>query len=106
MKKQMDCDVGDLEQALKEYQSTCSSERDRGISLRTTTWADVFRQMEDAQVATDERYEKGIMRLWRKFGDNVTVKMQDIDPWLNMIPTEYGLCVVRAGIVLVLRVSP
>lgn len=104
MKKQMEGDADDLEQAVKEYQATFPNENDRAINLRKNTWADVFRQMEDAEVANNERYEKGIMRVWRKFRDNVTGKMDDIDPWLNLIPTDYGLCVLRAGIVLGLRV--
>lgn len=105
MKKQMECDVDDLERALEEYQKTCPNEQDRAINVKNITWADVFNQMEEAQVANDGRYEKGIMRLWRKIGNNVNGKMDDIDPWLNLIPTDYGLCAVRAGIVLVLRVG-
>lgn len=100
----MEGDAEDLEQAMKEYQATLPNEHDRAFDLRKNTWADVFRQMEEAEVTDNERYDKGIMRAWRNFRDNVTEKMDDIDPWLNLIPTDYGLCVVRAGIVLGLRV--
>lgn len=102
----MEDDVDDLKQAIEEYQKTYPNEQDRLIDLETNTWADVFRQMEIAQVDISEKDEKGLGRcrtLWRRFG--AKVKMEDINPWLDLIPSEYGLCVVRAAIVLVLRVS-
>lgn len=99
-------DVEDLKQAVEEYQKTNSNQQDRTINLEKNTWADVFSQMTLAQIEDDEKDEKGLGKcraLWRRFGDKV--RMKDIDPWLNLIPNDYGLCVVRGAIVLVLIVS-
>lgn len=63
--------------------------------------------MEDAQVQYDERDKQGLgffRDTWRKLGRKANFE-RDIDPWLDLIPNDYGLCIVRGAIVLILMVG-
>lgn len=97
--------VDDLELVIEEYRTNLGSQ-DQLLDLPMCTWADGFKQMDAAKVQIDEKHDKGLGRcraLWHKLGNYI--KPEDIDPWLDLIPGGYRLSVIRASIVLVLKVS-
>lgn len=105
-------DVEDLKSAVVEYQHANPGSVFENIDLETCSWADVFKHMEEAQIQYDERDKHGLgscRAAWRKFGRKTDLGRDGtvaIDPWLDLIPNDYGLSVVRGAIVLVLMVSP
>lgn len=102
----MKADVEDLREAIREYQLAHPEDKGLSIDIEGCTWADVFQQMDTAKIENDARDNKGLgycRVLWRKFGDKV--KMEDINPWLDLIPNDYGVSVIRAAMVLILQVK-
>ncbi|KUI52591.1 hypothetical protein VP1G_00044 [Cytospora mali] len=82
-------DVDDLKHAIEEYR-THFGDSDQLLDLERCTWADVFKQMDAAKLQKDEKDGKVLGRcraLWHKLGNKV--KVEDIDPWLDLIPDEY-----------------
>lgn len=69
------------------------------------SWDDLFNQMARAQgdhEAQSGRKGNWFKYLWRKAGS----KSDAIEPWLQLIPDEYGLSIVRGAIGIVFHVSP
>lgn len=93
----------DLQAVIAEFQTSFPN---IGLELdaQNCSWDDVFKQLESAQVrhaAMENDSGIGYLhKLWRKAGENAN----RIDPWLDFIPDEKGLNVVRAGLVVILQV--
>lgn len=94
-------DSSDLEDALMSYIKTWDIEWD----VKFCTWDDVF---DELQAAEDEYKRKGkgaqpvhlVRGVLRQTGDNAA----DITPWLDIIPGEFGLSILSAGLKLVFSV--
>lgn len=100
-------DVVGLRNAVVEFQHANPGSIFEAINLETCSWSDVFKHMEDAQVQYNERDKQGLgffRDTWRKLGRKAHIG-RDIDPWLDLIPNDYGLSVVRGAIVLILMVG-
>ncbi|EFY96693.1 hypothetical protein MAA_07754 [Metarhizium robertsii ARSEF 23] len=85
-----------LRAALIEYQNL---EIDPRLSLDVDkcTWEDVFECMAGAEADYEQKSKgwRGVgRRLLRKAGDHA----EDVDPWLKLIPPEYGMGIIGAGI--------
>lgn len=92
-----------LRAALIEYQNL---EIDPRLSLDVDkcTWEDVFECMAGAEADYEQKSKgwRGVgRRLLRKAGDHA----EDVDPWLKLIPPEYGMGIIGAGISIMFMVS-
>lgn len=58
-------------------------------------------QARDHYTTEEKRGIGCLTAIWQKTGRNA----DKIEPWLDFIPDEYGLNFVRAGIVIILKVS-
>ncbi|OJJ62872.1 hypothetical protein ASPSYDRAFT_142978 [Aspergillus sydowii CBS 593.65] len=95
-------DSSDLEDALMSYIKTWDIEWD----VKFCTWDDVF---DELQAAEDEYKRKGkgaqpvhlVRGVLRQTGDNAA----DITPWLDIIPGEFGLSILSAGLKLVFSLA-
>lgn len=95
----------DLKKAIAEYQKSFPESDVQALQIdpENCSWEDVLKQMDNAKVRYDNK-DNGIgflRRWWRKAGEN----KEAFDPWLEMMPDQYGLSFVRGGIVIILSVS-
>ncbi|KAL3449530.1 hypothetical protein BJX65DRAFT_306080 [Aspergillus insuetus] len=90
----------DLKEALKNCATTWSINCD----VETCTWEDVFHEM---QAAEDEYHRRGTgkknltRRSMRWAGDNAT----DINPWVDLLPSELGGSILTDGLKLVFSIA-
>ncbi|KAF4462261.1 hypothetical protein FALBO_10931 [Fusarium albosuccineum] len=74
------------------------------LDVDNCTWEDVFRCMTRAQTDYNHKAKKwqGVAhRLLRKAGDYA----DHVDPWLKLIPPEYGMGIIGAGISIIFRLA-
>lgn len=91
----------DLEDALKWYRE---KNPDVPFDVLNCSWDDVFDQMERAKgdyQAKAENPRNPFRWLWRKAGS----ASEAVQPWLDLIPDEFGLSVARGGIAIIFHVS-
>jgi hypothetical protein len=88
----------DLKEALLKCKDLNLSPR-LDIDLENCSWKAVFEQMDQAT----EKYRKkeeglkgSLVKLWRVMGR----RNDDVGPWLDLIPDEYHLNTVKAGLAL------
>ncbi|KAF5005812.1 hypothetical protein FDECE_7768 [Fusarium decemcellulare] len=92
-----------LRAALIQYQQLEIDPR-LDLNVDRCTWEDVFRCMAGAQADYEQKSRKwhGVAhRLLRKAGDHA----DDVDPWLKLIPPEYGMGIIGAGISIIFRLA-
>lgn len=92
-----------VEDALEWYRKQYS---DVPFDVFNCSWDDLFGQMARAQGDHEARSgRKGssswFKYLWRKAGS----KSDAIEPWLHLIPDEYGLSIVRGAIAIVFHMA-
>ncbi|KAK5988008.1 hypothetical protein PT974_12144 [Cladobotryum mycophilum] len=100
---ELQVDLKDLQAAINEFQKSFT-DSSLTLNTETCTWEDVFNRLEETTVRYKTVDESGmgyLRKLWRKTGENA----DNIDPWLDFIPDEYGLNFVRAGIVVILQLA-
>ncbi|KAI5863767.1 hypothetical protein GGS23DRAFT_565261 [Durotheca rogersii] len=85
-----------LRAALIEYQNLAIDPR-LELDVDTCTWENVFECMTGAEEDYEQKAKswRGVgRRLLRKAGD----RAEDVNPWLELIPPEYGMGIIGAGI--------
>ncbi|KAK0638305.1 hypothetical protein DIS24_g9971 [Lasiodiplodia hormozganensis] len=101
---QLQVEREDLQAVIAEFQSSFPNS-DLELDAQNCSWDDVFKQLESAQVRHEAMENDGgigyLRKLWRKAGENAN----RIDPWLDFIPDEKGLNIVRAGLVVILQLA-
>jgi DNA-binding transcriptional regulator YbjK len=65
------------------------------------TWADVIRQMEKAQNTYKAKADKNRIRAVFRRGQRISTAMET---WLDVIPDQFGLNVLHAGLTLIFQV--
>ncbi|RSL50985.1 hypothetical protein CEP54_011651 [Fusarium duplospermum] len=89
----------DLRAALIEYQNLSIDPR-LDLDVDKCTWEDVFACMTGAEEEHEQKAKswRGVgHRLLRKAGDCA----EHVDPWLKLIPPEYGMGIIGAGISII-----
>ncbi|KAI1180209.1 hypothetical protein F4777DRAFT_365194 [Nemania sp. FL0916] len=100
---ELDSSSQSLRVALKQYQQLDINPR-LELDIDNCTWEDVFRCMANAQADYEKKattWRGCVRKLFRKAGDVA----DDVDPLLSLIPDEYGLGVLAAGISLIFMLT-
>ncbi|RSL75645.1 hypothetical protein CEP51_010676 [Fusarium floridanum] len=93
----------DLRAALIEYQQLSIDPR-LDLDVDKCTWEDVFACMTGAEEEHEQKAKswRGVgHRLLRKAGDCA----EHVDPWLKLIPPEYGMGIIGAGISIIFMLA-
>ena len=101
-------DLTDLKSAIDDYHRIEKAKGLDGVihefrSPTDCTWDDVFKQLDAVKMRRDESERQGLgllRRMWRELGQ----RAMKVDPWLDLIPDEYGLGFVRMGLTIALSV--
>ncbi|KAK3379140.1 hypothetical protein B0T24DRAFT_646818 [Lasiosphaeria ovina] len=92
-----------LREALRQYQKLDIDPR-LNLHVDNCTWGDVFQCMANAQADYEQKAKKWrgcVRKLFRQAGDIA----DHVDPLLGLIPDEYGLGVIGAGISLIFMLA-
>ncbi|KAI1074234.1 hypothetical protein F5B20DRAFT_564200 [Whalleya microplaca] len=101
----METELDDLQNAIEKYRRSVPEDEAQFALFPSEgcMWGDVFRHMEDARVQYEEKENRGLASLrkyWRRLGSHDVAEY--IDPWFELIPDQFGLSVVRGGLVVIL----
>jgi hypothetical protein len=89
-----------VERAFKWYKE---QNPDVPFDVLNCSWDDVFDQMARAKGKYEEKFNGPnhfFHWLWRKAGN----ASEAVDPWLQLIPNEFGMAVARGAIAIVFHV--
>lgn len=63
-------------------------------------WDDLTESLLAAEQDYEEQGKERWRRIWHGLGDKADV----VTPWIEIIPSEYGLAVVKSGVAVILKV--
>ncbi|KAL7907753.1 hypothetical protein GGI35DRAFT_481405 [Trichoderma velutinum] len=67
-------------------------------------WNELLNKLVEAELkATDTN--KGTFQIFSRIFIVIGKKKEAIDPWINLIPNEYGLCIVKSGLLILSHLS-
>ncbi|KAI1170750.1 hypothetical protein F4777DRAFT_567996 [Nemania sp. FL0916] len=89
--------------ALQEHAST-TFEIDVGPNTSKSAWDDLFDKINEIEEKANET-EHGPRAIFRKFTLKAGENKETIDPWINLIPDEYGLAIVKCAVAIALNIA-
>lgn len=90
---------------MQEYtRHSLETKIDIGTEVSATAWSELYEKIASAEDRVHGR-ERGPSAIFKKLVLKIGNHKEVIDPWVGLIPNEYGLSVVKSAIAIILSVS-
>ena len=86
---------------LKDVLDACQKAGQQfNFDVSNCEWSDVIEQMQKAQDVYKDKGDKNPVRSFFRNGKEIATT---VTPWFDMIPDQYGLSVLRAGLTVIFQ---
>lgn len=66
-------------------------------------WNQLLDKLAEAESKAED-FKKGASRIFSRMLITIGENKEAIDPWVNLVPNDYGLCIVKLGLLVLLKV--